>query len=120
MYSASSETQITASQVYAFKIITISPPTVIVSNKTIQKVSLKDKDVAKVKTEIVALERMRGCAGIIELFEILLEDGKNSGWKAFFTHFLNKVKSNGRTVCFVLEYCPHNTLKDYIDNHQME
>lgn len=55
MYSASNETQITACQVYAFKIITITPPTVIVSNKTIQKVSLKDKDVAKVKTEIAAL-----------------------------------------------------------------
>lgn len=60
---------------------------------------------------------MRGCAGIIELYEILFEDSKNSGWKAFFTYFLNKAKSNGRTVCFVLEYCPHNTLKDYIANN---
>ena len=89
----------------------------IVSNKSIQKVSLKDKDVGKVKTEIVALERMRGCAGIIELFEVLLEDAKNSGWKAFFNNFMSKAKSNGRTVCFVLEYCPHSTLKDYIANH---
>lgn len=82
--------------------------------------SLKDKDVAKIKTEIVALERMRGCAGIIELFEVLLEDGRNSAWKAFFNNFMNKAKINGRTVCFVLEYSPYSTLKDYIANHQMD
>jgi hypothetical protein len=93
---------ITESKTFAFKIITIAPPSTIVSSTSVSHVSLKGKDANKVKTEIIALEKLRGYGAVVELYEAMTDEGIAE----VFGSFGKRVGRKGKPVCLVMEYCP--------------
>ncbi len=89
---------ITQGNAFAFKVITIAPPPLFISTKSLSRLPLTGKDTNKVRTEIAALERLQGYASVVELLEVLTDDGVEE----ILGSFMKRTRRKGRSVCLVL------------------
>jgi hypothetical protein len=109
------EDTITQSKAFAFKVVTIAPPPPLISSKSLSRLPLTGKDANKVRTEIAALERLRGYAAVVELLEVLADEAVEE----LLANFIKRTLRKGRPFCLVLEYCPFRTLKEHISTSIM-